>query len=72
MNITSVACETHRRGDILSVNNKFVEVSKYSRAELIGKPYSTTRYPDMPKETFKQLLQTIGSGNTFRGAIKRV
>ena len=70
MNVTSIVSESDKKGDILSVNDKFVEVSKYSREELIGQPHNTTRHPDMPKETFKQLWQTIGRGEMFRGVIK--
>ncbi len=70
MNVTSIVSESDKQGNILYVNDKFVEVSKYTRDELIGQPHSTTRHPDMPKETFKQLWQTIGRGDTFRGVIK--
>ncbi|MGC3980662.1 MAG: methyl-accepting chemotaxis protein [Steroidobacteraceae bacterium] len=70
MNATSIVSEADKKGDILSVNEKFIEVSKYSRAELIGQPHNTTRHPDMPKATFKQLWATIGHGEMFRGVIK--
>jgi methyl-accepting chemotaxis protein len=70
MNVTSIVSEADKKGDIVSVNDKFVEISKYSRDELIGAPHSTTRHPDMPKETFKQLWSTIGRGEVFRGVIK--
>ena len=70
MNLTSIVSEADKKGDILNINDKFIEVSKYSRDELIGKPHNTTRHPDMPKETFKKLWSTIGSGDIFRGVIK--
>lgn len=70
MNVTSIVSEADKKGDILSVNEKFIEVSKYSRNELLGQPHNTTRHPDMPKETFKQMWQTIGRGEIFRGVIK--
>jgi methyl-accepting chemotaxis protein len=70
MNVTSIVSEADKKGDILSINEKFIEVSKYSRTELIGAPHSTTRHPDMPKETFKQMWSTIGRGEMFRGVIK--
>ena len=70
MNITSIVSEADKKGDILTVNEKFTEVSKYSENELIGRPHNTTRHPDMPKETFKQLWSTIGRGDIFRGIIK--
>ena len=70
MNLTSIVSEANLRGDILSVNEKFCEVSKYTKEELIGKPHNTTRHPDMPKEVFKELWSTIGRGNIFRGIVK--
>jgi methyl-accepting chemotaxis protein len=70
MNVTSIVSEADKKGDILNVNEKFIEVSKYRRDELIGQPHSTTRHPDMAKETFKQMWSTIGRGELFRGMIK--
>ncbi len=70
MNMTSIVSVADKKGDIVTINEKFIEVSKYSRNELIGQPHSTTRHPDMPKETFKQLWSTIGRGEMFRGIIK--
>jgi len=70
MNMTSIVSESDKKGDIISINEKFIEVSKYPRNELIGHPHSTTRHPDMPKDVFKQLWATIGRGEMFRGIIK--
>jgi len=70
MNVTSIVSEADLKGDILSINEKFIEVSKYSREELIGKPHNTTRHPDMPKEVFKEMWATIGRGKIFRGVVK--
>jgi methyl-accepting chemotaxis protein len=69
-NQTSIVSEADLKGDIISINEKFVEISKYSREELIGKPHNTTRHPDMSKEVFKEMWSTIGRGKTFRGIIK--
>jgi methyl-accepting chemotaxis protein len=70
MNMTSIVSEADLKGDIVSINEKFVEISKYSREELIGAPHNTTRHPDMPKEVFKEMWGTIGRGKPFRGIIK--
>ena len=70
MNLTSIVSEADKKGDILSINEKFIEVSKYSRSELIGQPHSTTRHPDMPKSVFKEMWSTIGRGDIFRGIVK--
>ena len=69
-NLTSIVSESDLKGDIININEKFVQVSKYSREELIGKPHNTTRHPDMSKEVFRNLWTTIGRGQTFRGVIK--
>ena len=70
MNVTSIVSEADKKGDITAINDKFCEVSKYSRQELLGAPHSTTRHPDMPKEVFKQMWSTIGRGEIFRGVVK--
>ena len=70
MDLTSIISEADKKGDILSVNQKFLEVSKYPKHELIGHGHNTTRHPDMPKEVFKQMWQTIGRGDIFRGMVK--
>ena len=70
MDQTSIVSEANLKGDIVSVNKKFIEVSKYPIEELLGKPHNTTRHPDMPKEAFKEMWATIGKGNLFRGVVK--
>jgi len=70
MNLTSIVSEADKKGDILCVNEKFLEVSKYPKHELIGHGHNTTRHPDMPKEVFKQMWSTIGRGEIFRGQVK--
>lgn len=70
MNMTSIVSEADLKGDILNVNEKFVETSKYSRDELVGRGHNTTRHPDMPKEVFKEMWATIGRGKMFRGIVK--
>src|SRR6185437_8629580 len=70
MNTTSIVSEADLKGDIITINEKYREISKYSEKELIGSPHSITRHPDMPKETFKSMWKTIGRGEIFRGIIK--
>ncbi|MCC6708470.1 MAG: PAS domain S-box protein [Gammaproteobacteria bacterium] len=70
MNVTSIVSAADKKGDILWCNDKFVEISKYPRDELIGHGHNTTRHPDMPKAVFKEMWNTIGHGNIFRGVVK--
>ncbi|MDQ8184784.1 PAS domain-containing protein [Pelagicoccus sp. SDUM812002] len=70
--MTSIVSEADLKGTILSCNDKFCEVSQYSRDELIGQGHNKTRHPDMPKSVFKELWSTIGRGKVFRGIVKNL
>lgn len=61
---------TDLKGNIVEVNDTFVEMSGFSREELIGQPQNIVRHPDMPPEIFAQLWSTIKSGHPFMGLIK--
>lgn len=65
MNVTSIVSTADKKGDILWCNDKFVEISKYPRNELLGHGHNTTRHPDMPKAVFKDMWNTIGHGGIF-------
>lgn len=70
MALTTILSETDLHGTILFANDKFCEVSKYSREELIGKSQNIVRHPDMPRELFKLFWKTIQSGEVFKGIVK--
>ncbi|MDX9731290.1 MAG: PAS domain-containing protein, partial [Bdellovibrionales bacterium] len=70
MNLTSIVSESDLKGDITFVNQKFTEIAKYSKEELMGRPHNIVRHPDMPKEAFKQMWATIGRGEIFRAVVK--
>ncbi len=67
---TVIVSETDARGVILYANDDFCRISGYSKAELIGKPHNIVRHPDMPKEAFSSLWETIKSGNVWNGIVK--
>ena len=64
--------ETDTKGVITYVNRKFVEMSGYSKEEVIGIAHNILRHPDMPKEAFKQMWQTIKSGTIWEGYVKNL
>ncbi|MDW8236579.1 MAG: PAS domain S-box protein [Bacteroidia bacterium] len=66
----ALVSETDTRGVITYANSRFCEVSGYSLDELLGKPHNIVRHPDMPKETFRELWDTIKSGKIWQGIIK--
>lgn len=61
---------TDVHGEILYVNNKFCEISKYSRSELIGENHRilNSGYHDLP--FFRDMWKTIGKGEIWAGEVK--
>ncbi len=70
LNQSTILSESDLFGNIIFANKKFCEVSQYSVEELIGKPHNLVRHPDMPKEVFKAMWETIKAGAVFRGIVK--
>ncbi|ADR20292.1 hypothetical protein MATR_20910 [Marivirga tractuosa] len=70
LNESTIVSEADLKGTIIYVNQKLIDVAKYSKEEMIGKGHNLFRHPDMPSEIFKLLWDTIQSGNIFRGIIK--
>jgi len=54
-----IVSKTDLKGRIIYCNKIFVEISGYSESELLGKPHSIIRHPDMPKIVFKLLWDRI-------------
>ena len=57
-------------GNITHCNDVFVNISGYSREELIGQPHNMVRHPDMPEAAFKVLWDTIKAGKPWMGLVK--
>ena len=67
-----IISSTDLKGIITDVNDYFVEVSGYSREELIGKPHSIIRHPDMPKVVFKLMWERVKSGKDILALVKNL
>ncbi|WIT09764.1 methyl-accepting chemotaxis protein [Paucibacter sediminis] len=61
---------TDLQGRILYCNEAFIEVSGYTREELLGQPHNLIRHPDMPSEAFRDMWATIQGGQPWSALVK--
>ncbi|MDF2181482.1 PAS domain-containing protein [Neptuniibacter sp. CAU 1671] len=67
-----IVSRTDTKGIITHVNRAFVEMSGYSKEELIGANHAILRHPDMPTVAFEDLWKTIESGKKWHGYVKNL
>jgi aerotaxis receptor len=67
-----IISRTDFNGNITFANELFASISGYSVDELVGKPHSIVRHPDMPKSVFKDLWETLKRGELWSGYVKNM
>jgi len=65
-----IVSRTDLKGSITYANDAFVEISGFTREELLGKNHNIVRHPDMLPGAFAWLWDTIKGGRPWRGIVK--
>ena len=67
-----IVSKTDKHGIIEYGNDYFVEISGYTEPELLGKPHSIIRHPDMPKIVFKMMWDRINKAQNIMAVVKNL
>ena len=70
MDESAILSKTDRDGIITYVNDKFCDISQYTRVELLGQPHNIVRHPDVPSSVFKDMWDTIQSKKQWNSTTK--
>jgi PAS domain S-box-containing protein len=70
VDVSSIVSITDKNGFIKYANDKFCTISGYSLEELIGHNHNLVRHPDMAKEVYQEMWDTITDKRVWKGVIK--
>lgn len=65
-----IVSKTDLKGHITYANRHFMRISNFAEKDLMGKPHSIIRHPDMPRGVYHGMWKTLKSGQEFFGFVK--
>jgi PAS domain S-box-containing protein len=69
---STIVSKTDTKGRITYVNDKFCDISGYTREELLGQPHNIVRHPDMPASAFKEMWEKIQNKQIWSGVVQNL
>lgn len=66
----NLVSETNLKGEIIYVNQRFCEISGFTKEELIGHTHKCLRHPDTSSEIYKKMWENLESGKLWQGKLK--
>lgn len=70
LDANTIITQSDLEGNIIYANEMFLRNTGYTYEEVLGKPHSILRHPDMPKEIFRELWGEIQQKRTWKGLLK--
>lgn len=67
-----IVSKTDLHGKITYANDVFLRIAGYTEEEVLGKPHSIIRHPDMPRAVFKLLWDTLEQGSEIFAYVKNM
>ena len=67
-----IMSKTDAKGIIEYANDYFMEICGYDEHELMGRPHSVIRHPDMPRIIFKLLWDRLHKGENIHALVKNL
>ena len=70
VDLGAIVSKANKEGFITYVNDAFVNISGYTKEELIGSSHSLVRHPESDRAIFKDMWKTIKAKQVWQGNIK--
>ena len=70
--IDIIVSKGDENGDIKYANPVFFKLAGYTQSELLDKPHSIIRHPDMPKVVFKHFWNSLKAGKDVKAFVKNL
>lgn len=70
LDVSAIVAVTDVKGKIIYANDKFCELSKFSRKELLGKDHRILNSGFHDKQFFRKMWKTINNGEVWDGEVK--